>query len=165
MFKIKDSTIHCSRGDRGTITLKIPITDANDYVKYEDNYSPTNVYWYDTKRKKLYDSDYKEETKVTIDTLTMVLYQFQVGDIVKMNIYERNGYGKIPIMTKTATVVTAGNSVDISLTEKDTTFSDSVNKPTTYWYDITLNEDITVVCYNEDGPKEFIIYPAKGDEE
>ena len=27
MFKIKDGTIYCSRGDAGTITLKLPITD------------------------------------------------------------------------------------------------------------------------------------------
>lgn len=164
MFKVKNSTIHCSRGDSGTITLRIPITDANDYIKYKDNSTPANEYWYDSVKKKLYDSNY-EESSVSLDTLTMVLYEFQVGDIIKLNIYERNGYDKEPLKTKSVTVATAGTSVDISLTEEDTTFSAVVNKPTTYWYDITLNDDQTVVCYNEDGAKEFIVYPAKGDEE
>ena len=45
MFKIKQSTFHVSRGDSGTFTLSIPITDVNDYIKYED--SSHNVYWYD----------------------------------------------------------------------------------------------------------------------
>ena len=165
MFKIKSSTIHCSRGDGGTIALKIPITDVNNYVKYVDNSTPANVYWYDTKKKKLYDSDYEEETEVTIATLTMVVYQFAVGDVIKINIYEKNGYNKTPLKTKSVTVTTAANSVDIPLSEEDTTFGDISNKPITYWYDITLNDDITVVCYDEDGAKEFILYPAKGDEE
>lgn len=99
MFKIKNSTIHCSRGDSGTIKLKIPITDANDYIKYEDNNTPANIYWYDTKKKKLYNSNY-EESSVSIDTLTMVLYQFEIGDSIKINIYEKNGYGKEPLKQK-----------------------------------------------------------------
>lgn len=162
MFKIKQSTFHVSRGDSGTFTLSIPITDVNDYIKYED--SSHNVYWYDTTKKKLYDSNY-EETVVSIETLTMVKYEFQVGDSIKLNIYERNGYDKVPLKVKEKIVEESGSSIDISLTEVDTTFSKIENKPITYWYDITLNDDQTVICYNEDGAKEFIIYPAKGDEE
>ena len=165
MFKVKDSTIHCSRGDGGTITLKIPITDANNYVKYVDDSTPANVYWYDTKKKKLYDSDYEEETEVSVDSLSIVLYQFVEGDVIKFNVYERNGYSKAPLITKSITVQSSEYSVDIPLSEEDTTFGKAINKPTTYWYDITLNEDTTVVCYNEDGAKEVIRYPAKGDDE
>ena len=33
MFKIESNKIHCSRGDAGTITLKVPYTDNNDYIK------------------------------------------------------------------------------------------------------------------------------------
>lgn len=164
MFKIKNSTIHCSRGDSGTITLRIPITDANDYIKYTDSNSPANIYWYDSTKKKLYDSNY-EESSVSLETLSIVYYQFVNGDVVKLNIYKRNGYDIEPLKTKSVTVESSGNSVDIPLTEEDTTFGEIVNKATPYWYDITLNNDQTVVCYNEDGAKEFIMYPAKGDDE
>ena len=159
MFKIKDSTIHCSRGDGGTITLKIPITDLNNHIKYED--TSNNVYWYDTKNNKLYDSSYKEST-VLISTLNMVCYQFQVGDKITFNIYEKNGYNKEPLLEKEVKVTTAGYSVDISLSEADTTFANPINKETIFWYDIKLNDNQTIVCYNEDGAKEFILYPAKG---
>ena len=162
MFKIKDSTIHCSRGDRGTVTLKIPIQDANGYIKYKD--TSENEYWYNTKSKTLYDSNY-EESSISLDTLSMVCYEFQEGDVVIFNIYEKNGYGKQPLMTKETKVTEATESVDILLTEEDTTFGSPVNKATIFWYDITLNDSITIVCYNEDGPREFIEYPAKGDEE
>lgn len=162
MFKIKDGTIHCSRGDGGTITLKIPITDANDYMKYED--ASNNVYWYNTKKKKLYDSEYIESS-VSIDTLNAIFYQFQNGDKIKFNIYNKNGYDKDPLMTKEIEVNESKDSVDIPLNEENTTFDKAVNKPTIYWYDVTLNDCMTVVCYNEDGAREFILYPAKGDEE
>lgn len=164
MFKIKNSTIHCSRGDGGTITLKIPFVDVNDYIKYEDNEATPNVYWYDSKNEILYDSDY-EESSVSLDTLHIVFYQFQVDDKITFNIYLRNGYDDEPLLSKDIIVETAAYSIDIPLTEEEMTFGDIANKPVTYWYDITLNEDNTVVCFNENGAKEFIQYPAKGDEE
>lgn len=164
MFKIKDSTIHCSRGDSGTIKLKIPFVDANDYIKYEDNELTPNIYWYDNKNEVLYDSNY-EESSVSLDTLHIVLYEFQVDDKITFNIYERNGYDDEPLLSKDIIVESAADNIDIPLTEEEMTFGTIANKPITYWYDITLNEDNTVVCYNEDGAKEFIQYPAKGDEE
>ena len=162
MFKIKESTIYCSRGDSGTIMLKIPITDSNDYIKYED--SSQKIYWYDTKSKVLYDEDYNESS-VLIDSLNMVCYQFQIGDKITFNINEKNGYGKEPLMTKEVEVTEVSDNVNIVLNENDTTFGNPVNKETIYWYDITLNDSLTVVCYNEDGAKEFIQYPAKGVDE
>lgn len=161
MFKIKDNTIHCSRGDGGTITLKIPIADAKDNIKYQDKVG--NTYWYNTKSKILYNFDYSEASE-SIDVLNIVFYQFQVGDKITFNIYEKNGYSKEPLMKKEIIVAELSESVNISLTDKDTTFGNPVNKATIFWYDVTLNDNITVICYDEDGAKEFIEYPAKGDE-
>ena len=162
MFKIETSTIHCSRGDTGTITLKIPYMDNNGYFKYEDG--EDNVYWYDPSKKKLYDEDY-EESQTSLDTLTQQFYEFQPGDKIKFNIYEAKGYDSEPLVSKTIEVVSACDEVEISLYETDTTFGEISNKPITYWYDITLNNDLTVVGYNEDGAKLFIQYPAKGEDE
>lgn len=162
MFKIKDTTIHCSRGDRGAFILKIPITDVNNYIKYED--SSGNVYWYNLKANELYDSDYNTSS-ISINTLSMVYYQFETGDKITFNIYEKNGYDKDPVMTKDCIVTESAESVYIELTEADTTFGSPVNKPTTFWYDVTLNDSLTIICYDEDDAKEFIEYPAKGDDE
>lgn len=161
MFKIVDNTIHCSRGDSGTIILKIPIMDAKDNIKYKDKSG--NVYWYNTKNKILYNSNYNESS-INIETLSIVYYQFQVGDKITFNIYEKNGYTKDPLMSKEVEVIEITDSVEIPITEENTTFGNPVNKATIFWYDITLNSNITVVCYNEDGAKEFVVYPAKGDE-
>ena len=163
MFKIDNEyKIHCSRGDAGTITLKIPYVDNNGYLKYEDG--EDNVYWYDVAKKKLYDADY-EESSVSIDSLILQYYEYQPGDKVKFNIYEKKGYDLLPIVSKEIEIQTADDECMIPLYEADTTFGEIANKPITYWYDITLNEDMTIICYNEDGAQEFIQYPAKGDEE
>ena len=90
---------------------------------------------------------------------------FKAGDKVKFNVYNKNGYGKEPLMTKEVIVEKAADSVSIPLMEEDTTFGPLINKATIYWYDISLNDYMTIVGYNEDGAKEFIQYPAKGDEE
>lgn len=163
MFKIINNTIHCSRGDKGTIILKIPITDVNNYIKYVEDITQ-NVYWYNTKNKELYDANYNL-TSISIDNLKMECYQFQTGDKVKFCIYEKNGYGKKTVMQKELTVSETVEKVYIELTENETTFGSPVNKPTVFWYDITLNNDLTVICYDENGAKEFIEYPARGDDE
>ena len=95
----------------------------------------------------------------------MALYQFQVGDEVRFNIYDRKGYDKETLLSKLITIAEASYECMIPLTEVDTTFGEIPNKPVTYWYDITLNDDLTIVCYDEENAREFIQYPAKGDEE
>lgn len=162
MFRVEGTTIHCSRGERGTISLKIPITDTNNNLRYED--SEGKVYWYDEKNKILYDENY-QKTSIPLSSLTMVFYQFKEGDKIILNVYEKNGYGKEPLMSKEVIVREEAYDIDIPLMEEDTTFGEPVNKPTTFWYDISLNEYMTIVCYDEDGAKEFIEYPAKGDGE
>lgn len=161
MFKIKNSTIHCSRGESGNISLQLPYTDANGYVQYTDG---SNLYWYDSKRKKLFNSSYEEAT-IELSTLNMVYYKFLVGDVVKLNIYERKGYDKEPVKSIEVSVTKEGNEVQIPITEEDSTFGEIPNKEKVYWYDISLNEAYTVVGFDEDGEKEFIMYPAKGCDE
>lgn len=162
MFRIKGSTIHCSRGDECIITLSIPITDINNYIKYTDELN--NVFWYDSNNKVIYDVNYNE-SEVTVDTLNIVLYEFQIGDKLTFNIYNKKGYDEKTLMTKEVSVEQKGNSIDIPLTAKNTTFSNPINKATTFWYDITLNDSMTVIGFDENEAKEFIMYPAKGDGE
>ena len=85
--------------------------------------------------------------------------------MVFFNIYEAKGYDAEPLVSKTIELDSEAYEVEIPLTEEDTTFGDIPNKPITYWYDITLNEDLTVVGYNEEGARLFNQYPAKGDGE
>lgn len=56
--------------------------------------------------------------------------------------------------------------VNIALDESATDFVPEINKKKTYWYDITLNEDTTIIGYEDadgehPGAKLFNVYPAK----
>ena len=93
-------------------------------------------------------------------------YEFEVGDIIKLRVYEKNGYTKEPVLEKDFEVDETTEQVNIVLNEEDTLFAPESNKALTYWYDISLNETQTIVGYSsENGPKLFIITPAKGGNE
>ena len=64
------------------------------------------------------------------------------------------------MLEKSITVSEATTEVDLFLIEDDTLFCQETNKAMTYWYSISLNEDV-ILGYDEDGAKQFIIYPAK----
>ena len=162
MFKIEETDLLCNRGDECPFKYGMAITDEKGYISYKDENE--NQYWYDAKNNVLYDADYKKSS-VDIKTLTIELAKFQVGDKLKFNIYEKNGYNKKPLLSKTFTVNAETDIVNIYLSASDTTIGEISNKKQTYWYDISLNEDKTTLGYDTDGPKLFIIYPAKGDGE
>ena len=116
MFKIDtEFKIHCSRGDAGTITLKVPYIDNNGYIKYYDMDGQTEIdYWYDSAKKIMYDSSY-EKVEIEPGDLTMALYQFQIGDKVKFNVYEKKGYNIEPLISKNDSLCFLAKSKAISL--------------------------------------------------
>lgn len=87
-------------------------------------------------------------------------YEFQPNDVITLRIFEKKGYTKEPVLEKSVTISEVTTEVDIFLIEDDTLFCQETNKAITYWYSISLNEDV-IVGYDEDGAKQFIIYPAK----
>lgn len=162
MFDLDGKEFHVSRGDSGRFDFRLSELDNKKYIKYKDEQD--NIYWYDAVNNVLYDSEYNK-SDVDIKTLTMVFVNFNVNDEIRFNIYEKNGYNKTPVLSKLYTVTTPSDKVTLSFTEEDTTIGEEINKSKIYWYDITLNNDKTVVCYNKDGPKIFKLYPAKGVDE
>nr|DAG74086.1 MAG TPA: hypothetical protein [Caudoviricetes sp.] len=87
-------------------------------------------------------------------------YEFQPEDVILLRIFEKKGYTKEPLLEKTLTILNITTEADIFLVEEDTLFCPENNKATTYWYSISLNEDV-ILGYDEDGAKQFIVYPAK----
>jgi hypothetical protein len=94
-------------------------------------------------------------------------YTFQVGDIVRLNVFKRKDCGCVELQKDTE-VKEAGSSVDIHLTSEDTKIGGIINKPTIYWYEIVLNPDTnpqTIIGYDKEGEKQFILYPEASDNE
>lgn len=87
-------------------------------------------------------------------------YEFQLNDVITLRVFEKKGYTKEPVLEKSVTLSEITTEVDIFLIEEDTLFCPETNKAITYWYSISLNEDV-ILGYDEDGAKQFIVYPAK----
>lgn len=96
--------------------------------------------------------------KATIN-LSVEDYTFKVGDTIEFRVYNKRGLDKQAILTKEITVEAETEKIDISLSSDETKFGEIVNKPVTYWYEIELNDNQTIIGYDEDGAKELILYP------
>lgn len=93
-------------------------------------------------------------------------YKFQPDDIVRFKVFKAKDCNCVE-MQKDTLVTEESTTVNISLSGEDTKIGGLINKPTKYWYEIELNPDKnpqTIVGYDLDGEKIFMLYP-EGDEE
>lgn len=95
-------------------------------------------------------------------------YEFQLDDKISFVVFDKSGYTKEEILRKEYTIADLGYTEpttcpEIPLTEEDTKKFELTNKKKTYWYDIVLNDDTTVLGYDNDGAKKIIVYPEAGE--
>ena len=93
-------------------------------------------------------------------------HTFEIGDIIRFTVKEK--YSEPTFVLRKDVEVTDENTtvVDIELSQSDTTIGDLIDKPKKYVYDVALNEDITIIGYDEEeGPKYFILYPEASNDE
>lgn len=86
-------------------------------------------------------------------------YSFVSGDKVEFKVYEKYRLDKAPLLIKTFVVNQAKDSIDIELSKTDTEIGEPTNNEVEYWYEINLNDEITVIGYDDNGPKKIILYP------
>jgi hypothetical protein len=92
-------------------------------------------------------------------------YTFNDGDTIEFRIYNKKKLNEPPVMTKEIKVTQACTSVDIELTCEDTDIGEPINKMVEYWYEIELNDEQTIIGFDDiTGPKILELYP-KGVEE
>lgn len=123
---------------------------------------------------------------VAKDTLGDKNYGFVEGDTIRIKITKKRNADdvvleKVFVVDKSAITQNGGNaleSVQIFLSPEDTkqiSGDKVISKPTTFWYEIEylrtvdgkLNTDNTqtILGYDEDGAKQFILYPEGGEYE
>lgn len=101
------------------------------------------------------------------DVKTKVPYVFQVGDVIRISIYEKKAAHAV-VLQKTFDVVEEATNVPILLTADEMKLGDLINTPTTYWYEIELNPGTpktqTIIGYTiEQGPKTITLLPESGE--
>lgn len=92
-------------------------------------------------------------------------YTFIPGDLVRLKVYPKKKH-EIVMLSKDVLIESDTDTIDISLSQMDTKFGPIINRPTTYWYEVELNPDTapqTLIGYDENGPKLFVLYPEGGD--
>lgn len=101
------------------------------------------------------------ELKVPVDD---DYYEFQTNDKIALKIYEQKGLNKIYLKKIITDIKQASKTVDINIKASDSEIGDLENKPIAYWYEIVLNDEQTLIGYDDEGPKEFILYPEGYDD-
>lgn len=106
----------------------------------------------------IYNFETKEEEK----------YQFQLDDKIELIVMKKKGYTKEEVLRKKYTIRELGYTEpteypEIPLSAEDTKKFDLLNKSKSYWYDLVLNDDTTILGYDDDGAKQIIVYPEGGE--
>lgn len=92
-------------------------------------------------------------------------YIFKPNDKIKFTVHTKNRLGDNPVLQKDITVAENTETVDIICTSEETKIGDYINKPVDYWYEVELNDEYTVIGYDNNGPKIFRLYPEGNENE
>lgn len=136
MIAIEETTIHLTRGD----------ATQDKYNKLAFNFP---IYNFGTKQ---------EEN-----------YKFQPDDKITFVVVNKKGYTKEEILRKEYTLRDIGYTeeteiAELPLTEEETKAFPLSDKAQTFWYDLILNDDTTMLGFDNEGAKKIIIYPEAGEE-
>ena len=94
-------------------------------------------------------------------------YKFKLTDKITFVVFNKKCYTKEEIFRLEYKVEDLGyieptEIVEIPLTEELTSKFPLLNKAATYWYDIAVNDTMTVLGYDDEGAKKMIVYPEGG---
>jgi hypothetical protein len=91
-------------------------------------------------------------------------YTFRAGDVVRFKVFAKKDCSDV-VLSKDFIVTEETDGVQIALEGDETKFGEVISKPTEYWYEVELNPDTypqTLIGYDEDGAKVFMLYPEGG---
>lgn len=89
---------------------------------------------------------------------------FSIGDKLKFSIVEKGNYNNV-LFQKEYEITEESNITYINFTSEDTRFGDVISKEETYWYEIELNDSQTLIGYDSEKAKKFILYPEAPNKE
>lgn len=92
-------------------------------------------------------------------------YKFKPSDKITFVVINKKGYTKEEIFKKEFLIKELGYTSEVEefalpLTEEETELFELASKKKIYWYNIILNDKITIIGYDEEGAKKIIVYPS-----
>lgn len=91
-------------------------------------------------------------------------YVFEENDKISFSIYNKKGLDQLPVLSKKFTAIAGETTINIDISSEEMKIGEFANKPIVYWYEIELNNEITLVGYDEDGAKRLILLPEGRDD-
>lgn len=91
-------------------------------------------------------------------------YKFEPEDVVYFTIKKKYS-DATPILRKEIHFTEETEVAVLNLTKVDTTLGDLKDMPIKYVYDISINAVKTIIGYDENGAKYFVVYPEASDDE
>lgn len=85
-------------------------------------------------------------------------YEFQTSDILYFTV-KRTYNDAQPVLRKIVTFSEPTTTATIILSSIDTSLGELSNTPLQYVYDVSINEDQTIIGFDENGAKYLTIYP------
>lgn len=86
-------------------------------------------------------------------------YKFSAGDVLSFGVFGKKEMDELPLLYKEFTVLEATEKVAMDFTSDEMHIGELINKPTDYWYEIQLNNEQTVLGFDDDGAKIIRLYP------
>ena len=83
---------------------------------------------------------------------------FMPGDKIIFSVIERQNYNNV-VFQKEYTVLNEAPYFDITLTKEDTTIGPIISNKVEYWYEVEYNGDQTLIGFDRNRQKKFILYP------
>lgn len=90
---------------------------------------------------------------------TESFYKFAPGDKISFAIYKKGKLNKPALLIKNFTVTEECTKYKIEISSDEMKIDKMYNMAVDYWYEITLNNDTTVVGYDSDGAKIIWLWP------
>ena len=91
--------------------------------------------------------------------LTSSKGKFKVGERLTFSVVDKKKYNNV-VLEKEFIILEESNIAYITLTKEDTTIGEIISKEKEYWYEIKYSGDLTILGYDEDKAKKFILYPS-----
>ena len=89
-------------------------------------------------------------------------YTFKVGDKISFIVKEKKGYTEENVFRKDFIIDEETEYAQINLNAEETKWGETKNKKTVFWYDIVLNDNVTILGYDDEGAKKIYLYPEGG---
>lgn len=86
-------------------------------------------------------------------------YTFKSGDKIIFSAIKKKGFTKEEVFIKEFIVEQECDVFNLTFSKEDTLKFSLKNKKQIYWYTVVLNDEITILGFDEDGAKKLYVYP------